>query len=157
MARPVAGSDRAETGRAAIAAFLLHPASARRPPRVHPEPHKCYVVERVEQEVQGVVEEERAEVAAAPASESVPENPIAPHWLRLGLAVEFLVALIAVTVTWEEIGGQGHLDLMPWYLKLAMIGGFCWAFVRFSAALARPGKWRKAAGTWSGAERKSST
>ena len=96
----------------------------------------------MEQEVQGVVEEERAEVAAAPASESVPENPIAPHWLRLGLAVEFLVALIAVTVTWEEIGGQGHLDLMPWYLKLAMIGGFCWAFVRFSAALARPGKWR---------------
>jgi hypothetical protein len=86
----------------------------------------------VEQEVQEI---------AAPVIEASPENPIAPHWLRLGLAIEFLLALIAVTVTWEEIGGQGHLDLMPWYVKLAVIGGFCWAFVRFSAALARPCKW----------------
>ncbi|MGA2185254.1 MAG: hypothetical protein ABSH47_19720 [Bryobacteraceae bacterium] len=90
----------------------------------------------MEQEVQEIVEEQPAEV------ESVPESPIAPHWLRLALAIEFLVALIAVTVTWQEIGGQGHLDLMPWYVKLTAIGGACWAFVRFSAALARPGKWR---------------
>jgi hypothetical protein len=96
----------------------------------------------VEQETQEVVEGQPAEAAAAPAIAAVPENPIAPHWLRLGLSVEFLVALIAVTVTWEEIGGQGHLDLMPWYIKLVTIVGFCWVFVRFSAALARPGKWR---------------
>jgi hypothetical protein len=95
----------------------------------------------VEREVQEIVEADRIEAAPAPVNETVPESPIAPHWLRFGLAVEFLLALVAVTVTWEEIGGQGHLDLMPWFLKLAVIGGFCWIFVRFTAALARPGKW----------------
>jgi len=95
----------------------------------------------VEQEIQEIFETERVPAVAAPVTEAVRESPIAPHWLRLVLAVEFLVALIAVTVTWEEIGGQGHLDLMPWFLKLALIVGFCWAFMRFSAALARPGKW----------------
>jgi len=65
-----------------------------------------------------------------------------PHVLRLILAVEFLLALVATTVVWEEVGGQGHLDLMPWYTKLGLIGGFCWTFVGFSGAIARPGKWR---------------
>jgi hypothetical protein len=97
----------------------------------------------VEQELQDAVVGGRpAETAAAPATEPVPETPAAPDWLRFGLAIEFLLALIAVTVTWEEIGGQGDLDLMPWYVKLLLIGGVCWAFVRFTAALARPGKWR---------------
>ncbi|MGD0619422.1 MAG: hypothetical protein ABSB67_17385 [Bryobacteraceae bacterium] len=97
----------------------------------------------MEQELQEAAGEgQPAESAAEPVIEPVTENPIAPNSLRVGLAIEFLVALIAVTVTWEEIGGQGHLDLMPWYVKLILIGGFCWSFVRFSAALARPGKWR---------------
>ncbi len=109
---------------------------------VSPGPHKCYVVEIVPQEVEEIIETAPVAKAAAPTPEPIPDNPIAPHWLRLGLAVEFLLALIAVTVAWEEIGGQGHLDLMPWYVKMVVIGGFCWAFVRFSAALARPGKWR---------------
>jgi hypothetical protein len=55
----------------------------------------------VEQEIHDVVGGVPAEVAAAPVSEAVPESPIAPHVLRLGLAIEFLVALIAVTVAWE--------------------------------------------------------
>ena len=96
----------------------------------------------MEQELQDAVIGGRpAETAAAPVSEPVPESPAAPDWLRFGLAIEFLVALIAVTVAWEEIGGQGLLDLMPWYLKLLLISGVCWTFVRFTAAVARPGKW----------------
>ena len=29
------------------------------------------------------------------------------------------MALIAIFETWSMAGGQGHLDLMPWYAKLA--------------------------------------
>ena len=88
--------------------------------------------------------EESVEITAASAQavEAVREAPIAPHVLRVALAIEYLLALIATTVVWEEIGGQGHLDLMPWYVKLILIGGFCWALVGFSGALARPGRWR---------------
>ena len=77
-----------------------------------------------------------------PAEPPPAERPIAPHWLRLALAVEFVLALIAATVVWEEVGGQGHLDLMPWYLKLLLMSGFCWSVVRFTAAIAQPGTWR---------------
>jgi hypothetical protein len=33
---------------------------------------------------------------------------------------EFLLALIAALMLWSEVGGQGHLDLMPWYDKLSL-------------------------------------
>jgi len=38
-----------------------------------------------------------------------------PFFLRLAYISEFLIALIAILVGWSEIGGQSHLDLMPWY------------------------------------------
>jgi hypothetical protein len=94
----------------------------------------------VEQEQIGGSDE--AAAASAPGVEAAPAAPIAPHILRVALAIEYLLALIATTVVWEEIGGQGLLDLMPWYTKLGLIGGFCWAFVGFSGSLARPGRWR---------------
>jgi hypothetical protein len=94
----------------------------------------------VEQEQIGGSDE--AATAPARAVEATPAAPIAPHILRVALAIEYLLALIATTVVWEEIGGQGLLDLMPWYTKLGLIGGFCWALVGFSGSLARPGRWR---------------
>ncbi len=66
-----------------------------------------------------------------------------PDLLPVALSLEFLIALIAIPTAWSEIGGQGHLDMMPWYLKMALIVGLSWAFVKFSAALARPAKARK--------------
>jgi hypothetical protein len=36
---------------------------------------------------------------------------------------EFLVALMATLELWGQVGGQGHLDLMPWYTKLALTIG----------------------------------
>lgn len=44
--------------------------------------------------------------------------PPAPH--RLAYVAEFLLALIAVWTLWSQVGGQGHLDLMPWYDKLVL-------------------------------------
>jgi hypothetical protein len=54
--------------------------------------------------------------------------------IRLALAVEFLVALVAVFTFWSQVGGQDHLDLMPWHWKLVLGGGLAAAFVQLTAA-----------------------
>jgi hypothetical protein len=56
------------------------------------------------------------------------------HFLRLVYVVEFLIAIMAVLSLWSQIGGQGHLDLMPWYLKLALTGGMALVTVMGTAA-----------------------
>jgi len=50
--------------------------------------------------------------------------------LRLAYTTQFLVALFAVFYVWSEVGGQSHLDLMPWYLKLGLGGATAFAIVR---------------------------
>jgi hypothetical protein len=80
-----------------------------------------------------------------PEEVPVPEEAPAPQWtgpawLRLAYAVEFLVALIAILNVWSEIGGQGHLDLMPWYIKLVCILGLAWCCVRFTASIVEQSK-----------------
>jgi cytochrome c biogenesis factor len=40
--------------------------------------------------------------------------------LRIAYVSEFLLALLAITVVWGQVGGQDHLDLMPWYDKLVL-------------------------------------
>jgi hypothetical protein len=64
----------------------------------------------------------------------VPE-PVVPSWLRLAYAVEFLIALIAILSVWGEVGGQGHLDLIPWHIKLTCLLGLAWCLVRFTAGM----------------------
>jgi len=54
--------------------------------------------------------------------------------LRLAYATQFLIAVIAVFVLWSQVGGQSHLDLMPWYLKLGLGAGAAFAAVKTSAA-----------------------
>jgi hypothetical protein len=54
--------------------------------------------------------------------------------LRLAYATLFLIALIAVFVLWSQVGGQSHLDLMPWYLKLALGAGAAFSAVKATAA-----------------------
>jgi len=41
--------------------------------------------------------------------------------LRIAYVCEFLLALLAVSVVWGQVGGQDHLDLMPWYDKFVLI------------------------------------
>ena len=54
--------------------------------------------------------------------------------LRLAYATQFLIALIAVFILWSQVGGQSHLDLMPWYLKLGLGAGAAFAVVKATAA-----------------------
>ncbi len=48
--------------------------------------------------------------------------------------IEFLVALVAIFETWSMVGGQNHLDLMPWYTKLGLVVGLAVVTVTGSAA-----------------------
>lgn len=96
-----------------------------------------------------IEEAQREEVFPVSASDSVadeaitrevPQEPAQPestaiNWLRLAYSVEFLLALLAVLTLWSEIGGQSHLDMMPWYTKLICLMASAWCCVRFTAGL----------------------
>ena len=41
--------------------------------------------------------------------------------LRIAYVCEFMLALLAISVVWGQVGGQDHLDLMPWYDKFVLI------------------------------------
>jgi len=71
--------------------------------------------------------------------------------LRLAYATQFLIALIAVFVLWSQVGGQSHLDLMPWYLKLGLGAGAAFAAVKASAAaVSHAHAWNGATLKWFG-------
>jgi hypothetical protein len=71
--------------------------------------------------------------------------------LRLAYATQFLIALIAVFVLWSQIGGQSHLDLMPWYLKLGLGTGTAFAAVKATAAaVGRERAWNSQSLKWFG-------
>jgi hypothetical protein len=59
-----------------------------------------------------------------------------PKFLRIVYAAEFLLALIAVFTVWSQVGGQGHLDSMAWYLKLSLGLAMAYAIVRATSAAA---------------------
>src|ERR1700731_2214857 len=71
--------------------------------------------------------------------------------LRLAYSTQFLIALIAVFVLWSQVGGQSHLDLMPWYLKLGLGVGTAFAAVRSTAAaVSRERAWNGQSLKWFG-------
>ena len=57
-----------------------------------------------------------------------------PYFLRLAYMSEFLLALVTIQELWSQIGGQGHLDLMPWYVKLGFVAALALATVAGTAA-----------------------
>jgi hypothetical protein len=48
---------------------------------------------------------------------------MSPNLLRLAYMSEFLLALVSITELWSQVGGPGHLDLIPWYTKLSLTLG----------------------------------
>ncbi len=61
--------------------------------------------------------------------------------LRVVYAIEFLMALVAVLEVWREVGGQSHLDLMPWFFKFFLACGLAGAIVKLTAvSLAEGGR-----------------
>ena len=71
--------------------------------------------------------------------------------LRLAYVTQFLIALIAVFTLWSEVGGQGHLDLMPWYAKAALGAGAALATVKATAAaVSEKQAWNRRTRKWCG-------
>jgi hypothetical protein len=54
--------------------------------------------------------------------------------LRLAYIALYLIALMAVFTLWSQVGGQGHLDLVPWSIKLALGAGAAYAITRAAVA-----------------------
>ena len=70
---------------------------------------------------------------------------------RLAYSTQFLIALIAIFVLWSQVGGQSHLDLMPWYLKLGLGVGAAFAVVKATiAAVDRENAWNAGTLRWFG-------
>jgi hypothetical protein len=69
--------------------------------------------------------------------------------LRLLLAIEYLLALVAVYTLWSQVGGQYHLDLMAWYWKLTLGPALAWVVVRATqAALDAERAWNTRTVAW---------
>src|SRR5580700_452735 len=65
-----------------------------------------------------------------------------PNSLRLAYMAEFLLALVSIVELWSQAGGQGHLDLMPWYTKLLLVTGLALVTVAGTvAAVAHERAW----------------
>ena len=54
--------------------------------------------------------------------------------LRLAYTALFLIALMAVFVVWSQVGGQSHIDLLPWWVKLGLGLAAAYCVVRAAAA-----------------------
>lgn len=47
---------------------------------------------------------------------------------------EFLLAVLSILELWSQVGGQGHLDLMPWYTKFFLTTGLALVTVAGTAS-----------------------
>jgi hypothetical protein len=74
-------------------------------------------------------------VVTPDAATPPPMPPIPPVWLRLAYTLEFLLAIDATLSLWSQVGGQGHLDLLPWYSKLILVTALAWCVVGLTISL----------------------
>ena len=91
----------------------------------------------------------------APVIDEQPELP-APSWpvlnrawLRMAYAFEFWIALISIFTVWSQVGGQGHLDLIAWYIKLACSLALAWSAVKMTSSMVEHARaWNRATVRW---------
>ena len=75
--------------------------------------------------------------------------PTGRGWLRLAYTLEFLIAVLTIFTLWSEVGGQGHLDLLPWYVKLICVLGSAWRCIGFTAGIVEQTKvWNRRSAGW---------
>jgi hypothetical protein len=75
----------------------------------------------------------------APSAEGAPQSGAhverSISWLRMAYSIEYLLAVLVIFTFWSEVGGQGHLDMMPWYTKMISVLASAWCCVRLTAGL----------------------
>lgn len=75
----------------------------------------------------------------------------ASHWLRLAYVFEYMLALQAALMLWTQVGGEGHMDLLPWYLKLCCIAFLALCVVQFTSGLVEQERfWNRKSRFWFG-------
>ncbi len=92
-----------------------------------------------------------ATIISAETPAPLPTFPAAPSlaWLRLAYSFQFLIALLVVFTLWSEVGGQGHLDMMPWYVKFLCGVSMAICCIRFTAGLVEePRAWNFRSARW---------
>ena len=63
----------------------------------------------------------------------------------------YLIALIAVYVLWSQVGGQSHLEALPWHVKLGLGAATAFTVVRATAgAVAGERAWNSRSLRWLG-------
>jgi len=94
-----------------------------------------------------VAADEEPVATAGPATEGTAEasSPL----LRAAYVLIFLLTVLASYTVWPQAGGQGHLDLMPWYWKLFPPLVFSYSIVKASiAAGSEPKTWNRGTRAW---------
>ena len=96
------------------------------------------------------IEEVRTEEAIVENSVAGPPSAPPPiSWRRFAYAGEFLLALLVVFDVWSQVGGQGHLDLIAWYIKFACAFAMACCIVGFNAGMAEHEKiWNPRTRLW---------
>jgi hypothetical protein len=67
---------------------------------------------------------------------------------RILYIIEFFLALLASITLWSQVGGQTHLDLMPWYLKLSLSLAMAAASVKATVAATAHHTWNRRTISW---------
>jgi hypothetical protein len=71
------------------------------------------------------------------------------RFLRIAYAIQFVITLAATFEVWAQVGGQGHLDLIPWYSKLLLACSLSLATVKATAvAVSRDKFWNRWTSAW---------
>ena len=71
------------------------------------------------------------------------------RFLRIAYALQFVITLMSTFEIWAQVGGQGHLDLVPWYWKLLLACTLSLATVKATSAAVRRDKfWNRATFAW---------
>ena len=71
------------------------------------------------------------------------------RFLRIAYAIQFVITLAATFEVWAQVGGQGHLDLIPWYSKLLLACSLSLATVKATAgAVSRDKFWNRWTFAW---------
>jgi heme/copper-type cytochrome/quinol oxidase subunit 3 len=72
-----------------------------------------------------------------------------PRFLRIAYALQFVVTLLSIFEVWAQVGGQGHLDLIPWHWKLLLACSLSLATVKATAAAVNRDRfWNRWTSAW---------
>ncbi len=79
-----------------------------------------------------------------------PEKPVLnPALLRLAYTFEFWIVLLTIYTVWSQVGGQGHLDLIAWYIKLACGVAVAWCSLRMTKGMVENARaWNRVSVRW---------